>query len=75
MANPKEPTVVWVSKADGTREEEELEDLAAEISDGALHGDMVKANRDFRGYRDLVGFFSNEFNPNGDAAVDRKIVE
>ncbi len=29
----------------------------------------AKANRDFRGYRDLVGFFSKEFNPNGDQAV------
>jgi hypothetical protein len=35
----------------------------------------VKANRDFRGYRDLVSFFTKEFNPNGDPAIGRKIVE
>ena len=35
---------------------------------------MVKANRDFRGYRDLVSYFSKEFNPAGDAAIDQKIV-
>jgi hypothetical protein len=35
----------------------------------------VKANRDLRGYRDLVGFFAKEFNPGGDAAIARKIVD
>ena len=52
-----------------------MDDLAAEIVGDTLSGDLVKANRDFRGYRDLVGFFSKEFNPNGDQAVGRKIVE
>jgi len=61
--------------ADGTREEEELEDLAAEIVGDALTGEIVKANRDFRGYRDLVSFFAKEFNPAGDPAIERKIVE
>ena len=73
--SPKEPLVKWVSKADGTREEDELDDLAAEIVGDTLNGDIIKANRDFRGYRDLVTFFAREFNPGGDAAIDRKIVE
>lgn len=74
-ANPKEPIVRWVSRADGTREGDELEDVAAEIVGDALNGDTVKANRDFRGYKDLVGYFSKEFNPGGDPAIEMKIVE
>jgi hypothetical protein len=73
--SPKEPQVKWVSRADGTREEGELDDLAAEIVGDTLSGDIIKANRDFRGYRDLVTFFAKEFNPGGDAAIDRKIIE
>jgi hypothetical protein len=73
--NPKEPTVTWISKAEGTREEGELEDLAAEIAGDTLHGELVKANRDFRGYRDLVEYFTREFNAGGDMAIARKIVE
>jgi hypothetical protein len=75
VVSTKEPSVKWVSHADGTREEGEMEDLAAEIVGDTLSGDIVKANRDFRGYRDLIGFFAKEFNPNGDPAVARKIVE
>jgi hypothetical protein len=52
-----------------------LDDLAAEIVGDTLSGDLIKANRDFRGYRDLVTFFAKEFNPGGDAAIDRKIIE
>jgi hypothetical protein len=74
VANPKEPTVKWIAKAEGTREGDELEDVAAEIVGDTLHGELVKANRDFRGYRDLVAFFSREFNPGGDAAIECKIV-
>jgi hypothetical protein len=75
VVSPKEPQVKWVSRTDGTREEGELDDLAAEIVGDTLSGDIIKANRDFRGYRDLVTFFAKEFNPGGDAAIDRKIVE
>jgi len=75
VISPKEPTVKWVSRAEGTREEGEMDDLAAEIVGDTLAGDMVKANRDFRGYVDLVTYFAKEFNPAGDAAIDRKIVE
>ena len=75
VVHTKEPSVKWVSRTDGTREEGELDDLAAEIVGDTLSGDLVKANRDFRGYRDLVDFFSREFNPNGDPAVSRKIVD
>ena len=74
VVSPKEPQVKWVSRADNTREEGELDDLAAEIVGDTLNGDLIKANRDFRGYRDLVTFFAREFNPAGDFAVDRKIV-
>jgi hypothetical protein len=75
VVSAKEPNVVWISRADRTREEGELEDLAAEIVGDTLTGDLVKANRDFRGYRDLVGFFAREFNPGGDPAIARKIVD
>jgi hypothetical protein len=75
VVSAKEPNVVWISRADQTREEGELEDLAAEIVGDTLTGDLVKANRDFRGYRDLVGFFAREFNPGGDPAIARKIVD
>jgi hypothetical protein len=75
VVSPREPVVKWISRAEKTREEGELEDLAAEIVGDTLTGDIVKANRDFRGYRDLVGFFAKEFNPNGDEAIGRKIVD
>jgi hypothetical protein len=75
VVSTKEPTVKWISRADQTREEGEMEDLAAEIVGDTLTGELVKANRDFRGYRDLVGFFAKEFNPGGDAAMTRKIVD
>jgi len=75
IANPKEPEVRWVSKADGSRGEGELDDVAAEIVGDTLASDLVKANRDFRGYRDLILYFSREFNPGGDTAIERKIVE
>lgn len=71
----KEPTVKWISSAEGTREQDELDDLAAEIVGDTLTGDLIKASRDFRGYRDLVHFFTKDFNPSGDAAIERKIVE
>ncbi len=73
--NPQEPKITWISSTNGTRAESELEDKAAEIVGDALTGDLVKANRDFRGYRDLVRFFAKEFNPGNDAAIGRKIVE
>jgi len=75
VASTKEPEVKWVSRGAGTREEGELDDLAAGIIGDTLSSDLVKANRDFRGYRDLVNFFSREFNPSGDPAIDRKIIE
>jgi hypothetical protein len=70
----KEPSVKWISRADGTREDGELDDLAAKIVGDSLCGDMVKTNRALRGYRDLEAFFSKEFNPGGDPAINRKIV-
>jgi hypothetical protein len=73
--SPKERTVKWISRAEGTREEGELEDVAAEVVGDALHGELVKSNRDFRGYRDLVDYFTREFNAGGDPAIARKIVE
>jgi hypothetical protein len=75
VVSTKEPAVKWISRTDSTREEGELEDLAAGIVGDTLTGDLVKANRDFRGYRDLVGFFAREFNPAGDPAIERKIVD
>jgi hypothetical protein len=72
---PSEPIVKWISRSDDTREEEELEDLAAEIAGDALSGNIIKANADFRGYRDLISYFEKEFNPHADELVQRKIVE
>lgn len=74
-SSPKEPRVLWVSRADGTREEDELNDVAAEIVGDPMSGDMIKANADFRGYLDLVAFLGKEFNPNGDEAIRARIVE
>jgi hypothetical protein len=71
----REPEVRWVSLRDGTRSEDELEDQAAEIQGDPATGDLIKANADFRGYLDLLGYFNREFNPEGDEAVQRKIVE
>jgi hypothetical protein len=71
----KEPEVKWISRAAGTREEGELDDLGASVIGDTLTSDLVKANRDFRGYRDLIDFFGKEFNPGGDEAINRKIVE
>ena len=75
VVSAKEPEVRWVSRVAGTREEGEFDDLAAGIIGDTLTSDLVKANRDFRGYRDLVAFFTKEFNPGGDPAIERKIVE
>jgi hypothetical protein len=75
VVSTREPTVKWISRADSTREGGELEDLAAEIVGDTLTGELIKANRDFRGYRDLLGFFAKEFNPGGDPAIARKIVD
>jgi hypothetical protein len=72
---PKEPIVRWVSRADSSREEDELEDVAAEIAGSPATGEIIKANADFRGYVDVVNHFSVAFNPGGDEAVQRLIVE
>lgn len=71
----REPEVRWISRVDGTRAEEELDDRAAEVVGDILTGDTIKANADFRGYLDIVAFFAKEFNPNGDPAIQRKITE
>jgi hypothetical protein len=72
---PVEPEVKWVSVMDRTRAEDELEDVAAEIVGDPLTGDIIKANADFRGYRDVVAYFAQEFNPNGDSGIERKIID
>ena len=72
---PNEPEVFWVSAADGTRADGEMEDKGAEIPDDPLRGKLIKANADFRGYLDVVRFFEAEFNPDGDTGVRKVIVE
>jgi hypothetical protein len=74
-ATPKEPEVKWVSRNAGSRETDEMEDMAAEIPEGPLTGLLIKANADFRGYRDIVEHFANEFNPAGDVTVQNLIVD
>ena len=49
--------------------------MAAEIPGDPVTGPLIKANADFRGYRDVVEHFSAEFNQAGDAAVQELIVE
>lgn len=49
QARPKEPTVMWVSKANKTREDDELDDMAAQIPDDPATGDLIRANAGFRG--------------------------
>lgn len=73
-AVPKEPTVMWVSLGAG-RETDEMEDLAAEIPGDQVTGDIIKANADFRGYRDIIEHFANEFNQAGDDSIQKIIVE
>lgn len=75
VTNPQAPEVKWISRSDGTREEGELDDRAAEISGDVLTSNLIKANSDFRGFLDIVRFLSKEFNPAGDDAIHRKIVE
>ena len=43
VISPKEPKVTWISKAEGTREDGELDDLAGEIVGDTLNGDLVEA--------------------------------
>lgn len=71
---PKEPEVMWVSLGSG-READEMEDMAAEIPGDAATGQLIKANADFRGYRDIVEHFAAEFNAAGDEAIQSLIVE
>jgi hypothetical protein len=73
-AAPKEPEVMWVSLGSG-REDNEMEDLAAEIPGDPVTGEMIKANADFRGYRDVVEHFASEFNPGADPSIQKVITE
>lgn len=74
-ARPPRPDVVWVSVAAGTRERDDNDDRAAWIAGDPLTDNTIKANRDFRGYRDLTAFFSNKFNSDGNEYIARKIRE
>ena len=67
--------MLWVSLAQGGREEGELEDMAAEIAGDAVTGDVIKANADFRGYVDVVRHFTVQFNPTADESIQKLIVE
>ena len=75
LAKPKEPIVHGVSRAEGTRGDDELEDVAAEIVGDPATGDMIKVNADFRGYLDMVEHFGREFNPNGTPDIQMLIIE
>lgn len=49
----KVPSVIWVSVADKTRDRQDcMEDRAAEYVTGEQN--LIKINRDFRGYKDLI---------------------
>lgn len=71
---PKEPEIVWVTLGKG-REEGEMEDVAAEIPGDPVTGSVIKVNADFRGYVDVINHFAQEFNPEGNEAIQQKIVE
>jgi hypothetical protein len=72
---PREPEVKWISLGDGTRADDELDDLAAEVVGDPLMGEIIKGNADFRGYLDVVSYFARELNPSNDALIHLKIVE
>ncbi|QJR35221.1 ATP-binding protein [Gemmatimonas groenlandica] len=74
LAQPREPEVLWVTLGKG-REDGEMEDVAAEIAGDALNSSTIKANADFRGYRDVLSHFALVFNPNADLEIERLIVD
>ncbi|WP_405233597.1 ATP-binding protein [Lentisalinibacter salinarum] len=75
LDKPDLPSVEWVSIRNGLRAEDELIDVAAEIQGDELTGSIIKANEDFRGFRDVVNSFANEFEASGDEKILAKIVE
>jgi hypothetical protein len=69
----KIPKIVWVSLADGTRNVEECEDAAALIVGQESTSLDVKANKDFRGYKDFLEFKNKELNPSRIEYIRSKI--
>jgi hypothetical protein len=65
----------WVSRATGTRAEDEMRDTAAELVGDLVSGRKLKINADFRGFRDLVEQIQKEFNPANDQKLQSKILE
>lgn len=65
----------WVSRATGTRAEDEMRDTAAELVGDMVTGRKLKINADFRGFRDLVGQIQKEFNPANDPKLQSKTLE
>lgn len=65
----------WVSRATGTRAENEMRDTAAELVGDVISGRKLKINADFRGFRDLLEQTQKEFNPTSDPKINSKVLE
>ncbi len=58
-----------------TRERDDNDDRAAWFAGDPTTDNIIKANRDFRGYRDLIAYFSKKFNSDGNDHIAMKIKE
>lgn len=52
------PTFRWVTLRDGTREPDEMEDRAATFLE---KGNLIKANKDFQGFQDLISHYLDSY--------------
>jgi hypothetical protein len=52
------PDVKWVSVADGTRGQDDIEDRAAEYLE---RDNLIRANADFQGFVDVVKYFAEQY--------------
>jgi hypothetical protein len=65
----------WVSRAAGTRGENEMVDMAAALVGDVVTGRKLKINADFRGFQDLLEQVQKEFNPSNDSKLQAKILD
>lgn len=62
------PRVDWVSLAEGTRDDNEMEDRAARF---LVKDNLIKANKDFQGFKDIIAFYMKQYQhiPGSDTVV------
>jgi len=68
------PTVSWISKADGTREENFLEDRAAQY---LAAQNLLQINADFRVFRDMVKRWTDSYRelPSAERVIEQEAQE